>query len=221
MECRVSGKAICTAVPGCFKGLWDKTDLIMVWIKICGITSLPDAKYAEACGADAIGVVVCSDSPRSVPLSTAKKIFASLSPRTTTVAVTHTRSDDDVKRIEAIGPHAVQVFSPRTIMPPVRTIRALGPGEPLPGEPCWAIIIDGSHGTGRVFDSEYARRVIRESPVPVILAGGLNPGNVGQAILDLGPFGVDVASGTEQRPGIKDPDLVRRFITAARAAGRQ
>lgn len=192
----------------------------MVWVKICGITSVADAKYAEACGADAVGVVVCSDSPRSVPLSAAKNIFASLSRETMTVAVTHTRSEEDVRRIEATGPHAVQVFSPHSVRPPIRAIRALGPGEPLPAEPCWAFIIDGSHGTGRVFDREYAGRVIRESPVPVILAGGLDPGNVGQAIRDLAPFGVDVASGTERSPGVKDPDLVRRFITAARNAGR-
>jgi phosphoribosylanthranilate isomerase len=76
--------------------------------------------------------------------------------------------------------------------------------------------VDGSHGTGRLFDLEDARRVVTSSRVPVLLAGGLTPRNVGDAIRAVRPFGVDVASGVEERPGVKNLDAVRAFIDAAR-----
>ena len=80
------------------------------------------------------------------------------------------------------------------------------------------VIVDGSHGRGRPYDPAYAREVVASSTVPVLLAGGLSPENVGAAIREVRPFGVDVASGVEAAPGVKDHARVRAFVRAARRA---
>jgi len=189
-------------------------------IKICGITRPEDALFAERCGADAIGVIICSPgSRRMVPLARAQEIFSAVGPFTTTVAVTHTNSEEDLSQILAVHPDAVQVFHPFTFGKGtgVKVIRAVGRNDPLPGE-CDAIIIDESHGGGKVFDLSCARDAVLRSKVPVILAGGLNPENVAGAIRKVQPYAVDVATGVEISPGIKDPEKVRAFIAACRGA---
>jgi phosphoribosylanthranilate isomerase len=162
--------------------------------------------------------VVCSDSPRSVSLELAAEILDSLGPFTAGVCVTHTRSPADLDAILALGPSAIQYFH-RFAIPQrrgVRIIRAVGPGDTLPGD-CDVIIIDGSHGRGRSFDPIFARQVVRKSPVPVILAGGLTPENVRDAIEEVRPYAVDVASGVEEKPGIKDRRKVSAFLRACRS----
>jgi phosphoribosylanthranilate isomerase len=79
------------------------------------------------------------------------------------------------------------------------------------------VLVDGSRGTGTLFDEKFASAVVCASRVPVMLAGGLTPGNVAAAIQAVRPFGVDVASGVEYAPGKKDPGKVREFVTAAKA----
>ena len=188
-------------------------------VKICGITRVEDALYAEGAGADAIGVILFSDSPRCVNPGRAQEIFGSLGPFITTVAATHTKSRKDLNRIIALRPDAIQISHPFTFprKPPVRVFRVVKPGDPIP-EDGDALVVDGSRGTGRPFDLPFARDIVQRSRVPVILAGGLTPENVAGAIRDLQPYAVDVASGVEVRPGIKDPSKVTEFIRAARGA---
>ena len=188
-------------------------------VKICGITRPEDARLAEQLGADAIGVVLCSDSPRSVSRERAREIFDAVGPFTATVAVTHTRSKDELEEIFALHPHAVQIFHPFTFTktPGPRIIRAIGPDEPLP-EDCSAIIIDESHGKGRAVDLSRARNVVERAKIPVILAGGLTPENVADSIAAVHPYAVDVATGVESSPGIKDVEKMRAFIRASRSA---
>jgi phosphoribosylanthranilate isomerase len=189
-------------------------------VKICGITRTDDARFAESAGADAIGVVVCSSgSKRSVSLDRAREIFQSVGPFTTTVAVTHTRSERDLEAIFALHPDAVQLFHPFVFTkdPGARVIRAIGRNDPIPDD-CDAVIIDESHGGGKAFDPSAAKDAVRRSAVPVILAGGLTPENVGEAIRQVRPYAADVATGVEVSPGIKDPGKVRRFIEACRSA---
>lgn len=189
-------------------------------IKICGITRPEDARFAESSGADAIGVIVCSPgSKRSVTLQRAQEIFAAVGPFTTTVAVSHTQSEQELRQILAINPHAVQVFHPFVFKKDRRekVIRAIGRDDPLPVD-CDAVIIDESHGAGKAFDLSCARDAVRRSTVPVILAGGLNPQNVAAAIREVRPYAVDVATGVEISSGIKDPEKVRAFIAACRSA---
>jgi phosphoribosylanthranilate isomerase len=188
-------------------------------VKICGITRPEDATFAEKAGAHAIGVVVFSGSvsQRAVGEEEAREIFDAVGPFTTTVAVSHTKSKDDLDRMIALGPHAIQISHPFRFYedPGVAVIRVIGRGDPLP-EDCDAIIVDDSHGKGRDFDPSYARDTVKRSSVPVILAGGLTPENVGDAIRRVQPYAVDVASGVELSPGIKNPEKVRAFIAACR-----
>ena len=188
-------------------------------IKICGVTRANDARLAEQAGADAVGVVMFSTaSPRSVPVQRAREIFEAVGPFTATVAVTHTTSVDDLARILSLGPTAIQIshpFSPEETRG-IRVIRMIRRSDALPND-CAAVVVDESRGGGRHFDSPFARQTILRSKVPVILAGGLTPENVQGAIRAIHPYAVDVATGVERAPGIKDPEKMRTFIAAARS----
>jgi phosphoribosylanthranilate isomerase len=188
-------------------------------VKICGITRPEDAQFAEQQGADAIGVVVFSGnvSKRHVDEGKAREIFNAVGPFTTKVAVSHTTSEDELRRMIALHPDAIQISHPFRFEedPGVAVIRVIGRGDPLP-EDCDAIIVDDSHGRGREYDPAYACNAVHRSKIPVILAGGLTPENVGDAISRVRPYAVDVASGVEHAPGIKDHEKVRAFIAACR-----
>ncbi|MGA2160706.1 MAG: phosphoribosylanthranilate isomerase [Methanoregula sp.] len=187
-------------------------------VKICGITRIEDARFAEKAGADAIGVVVFSGgvSRRAVPLDRAQAIFDAVGPFTATVAVSHTKSEQELAHMIALHPRAIQISHPFKFEkdPGVQVIRVIGRGDPLP-EDCDAIIIDDSHGKGKKYDPSYALDAVEHSTIPVILAGGLTPENVGDAIRRIHPYAVDVASGVEERPGIKDHKKIAAFIAAA------
>jgi phosphoribosylanthranilate isomerase len=188
-------------------------------VKICGITTIEDAIQAETAGADAIGVVVFSGgvSERVVTIEQARDIFDAVGPFITTVLVSHTRSRAEISGMLALHPSAIQISHPFSLPGDLETsvIRVIGRGEPLP-EDCDAIIVDDSHGKGRHYDPSYARDVVLGSGIPVILAGGLTPDNVEEAIREVRPYAVDVASGVEIRPGVKDHGLVRKFIHNAK-----
>lgn len=190
-------------------------------VKICGITLPEDARFAEQQGADAIGVVVFSKgvSSRNTKEEKAREIFDAVGPFITKVAVSHTTSRDDLERMIALHPHAIQISHPFRFDedPGVAVIRVIGRGDPLPDD-CDAVIVDDSHGTGRDFDPSYARDAVTHSRIAVILAGGLTPANVGEAIRRVRPYAVDVASGVEESPGIKNREKVRAFIAACRSA---
>jgi phosphoribosylanthranilate isomerase len=189
------------------------------FVKICGVTRPEDARVAVEAGADAVGVVMASDSPRRCTVERARAVFAEVPPGILRVVVSHTHTIEELAICLAAGPDALQLSQPLAVPAPanVPVIRVVGPGDPVPTD-CAMVIVDGSHGRGHPFDPAYARSVVRYSPVPVMLAGGLSPGNVGAAIREVGPFGVDVASGVEAAPGIKDPERVRAFVRAARRA---
>jgi phosphoribosylanthranilate isomerase len=188
-------------------------------VKICGITSPTDALLAEAAGADAIGVVLFSESPRCVTPESAKEIFDAV-PALTRVCVSHSVNQEELRSICAIRPDAIQISCQAGVPPGcrARVIRIVGPADPLPPESD-ALIVDVSNGRGRRFDQAFASSIVRTAGVPVYLAGGLSPENVGAAIRAVRPYGVDVASGVEQGPGRKDPMKVRAFVAAAREAG--
>jgi phosphoribosylanthranilate isomerase len=191
-----------------------------VRVKICGITRVEDALFAENTGANAIGVVMFSPtSRRSVPETRAREIFDALGPFVTRVVVTHTESEADLKKILALRPDAIQISHPFVFRndPGARVLRVIGRGDKVPTD-CDAVIVDESMGTGRLFDRAFAREVVNTSAVPVILAGGLTPENVGDAIRECRPYAVDVASGVETEPGIKDHTKIAAFIAAAREA---
>jgi phosphoribosylanthranilate isomerase len=187
-------------------------------VKICGITRSNDAIVAERCGADAIGVVMCSLSPRTISTDQVKEIFASVGPYISRVVVTHTTKRSELTNILRLHPDAIQISHGFPLIPEMKIIQVIVPGDPLRTD-CDALIVDGSRGNGVPFDREYVRRVRKISLVPLIIAGGLIPETVRDVVRDLRPHAVDVCSGVEIAPGIKDPEKIRLFIREVHDAG--
>jgi phosphoribosylanthranilate isomerase len=199
-----------------------------VFVKVCGITSEEDALLAVAMGADAVGFVF-APSPRQVAPQKAADIVKRLPTEIVTVGVFR---DEERQRVVDVmhqaGLRAAQLHgfeSPAT----TRWVRSRVPlvfkafvaGDPHLDEAdsygADAILIDSkSPGSGEVFDWSLAEGA--PSNRKVILAGGLDPDNVGDAIRQVRPWGVDVSTGVESSPGHKDARKVRAFIHAARVA---
>ena len=188
-------------------------------IKICGITAVDDARFVENAGADAVGVVLCSDSPRAVEIETAREIFSSLGPFIAKVVVTHTRSPSDLLDILALRPTAIQLYHDLTIPKDsgVLTIRVVKRDGRVPTD-CACLCVDESMGSGRAYDPLFAREIVRVSSVPVMLSGGLSPENLRTAIATVRPYAVDICSGVEERPGRKDRRRVLQCIQISRGS---
>jgi phosphoribosylanthranilate isomerase len=199
-----------------------------IMVKICGVTSEADALLAVGLGADAVGFVL-APSPRQLSPGAVADIVKRLPRGILTVGVFRDEAPQRVVDIaNHIGLGAVQLHGHET---PAQsrwirarvpcTIKAFAAGHPAIGDfeqfGADYLLIDGaSPGSGEVFDWRLAEGVV--DPSRLIVAGGLDPTNVAQAILHLRPYGVDVSSGVESSPGTKDPKLVADFVAAARAA---
>jgi len=171
---------------------------------------------AEEAGADMIGVIVFTPSPRCVELSTVREIFDAV-PSLTRCCVAHDPSPEEMEAIGALSPDAIQV-PPSTPVPDsctARIFRSIRADDPIPAD-ADALVVDASRGSGLLYDAAFAVSVVRSAPVPVFLAGGLNPENVAAAARTVRPFGVDVATGVEYAPGKKDREKVRTFIQRAK-----
>ena len=200
-----------------------------VKVKVCGTTRLKDALLAVECGADAIGFIFYKKSPRCVSAKTAKEICSKLPPFVSRVGVFVNETADTINRIaDRCGLDAVQLHGDETpafckkikhrVIKAVRVKDAASLKEisryPVDGFLLDTYKKDQWGGTGKVFDWELALRAKKYGPV--ILAGGLNPRNVKEAIKKVKPYGVDVSSGVEQLPGKKDPKKVKAFLKAVR-----
>ena len=200
-----------------------------MFVKICGITSEEDALLAVAMGADAVGFNFVPSSPRFLAVSRAADIVKRLPPEILTVGIFRDEAKERVVELtNHAGLRAAQLHGhesehdSRWVRERVPVVIKVFPG----GDPTLAraasfgadiVMIDSeSPGSGRVFDWSLAEGA--PSGVRVLLAGGLTPDNVAEAIDRVRPWGVDVATGVESAPGVKDPTLVRRFVTAAKAA---
>lgn len=204
----------------------------MTRIKCCGMTRVEDAVLAARLGADAIGLVFTARSKRRVSVAQAQAIVRALPPFVGTVALF---MDDDVRLvdevIDAVQPDLLQFHGIERddwcAQFNRRYLKAIAMGEgaaalaqmdDYPGAA--GLLLDGhglgeSGGSGKRFDwSQMPKHFER----PLILAGGLDAANVGQAIHIARPWAVDVASGVESAPGVKDPARLAAFIQAVRAA---
>lgn len=185
------------------------------WIKICGITNSADAELAIALGASAIGLIF-APSQREVSIEQAVDLVRTLRGRVEVVGVF--KELQSVRAVHAaVGLDRAQIHVPGDPGVGLPILRALRPGDlgragDVPAQE-W-ILVDGSEGRGLTFDWKLAHAVNR----PFVLAGGLTPENVAEAIRVARPAGVDVTSGVELAPGRKDPAKLARFITAARLA---
>lgn len=192
-----------------------------MWIKICGMTTPEAVAAAVDAGVDAIGFVFAK-SVRQVTPGQATRLAAPVRGRVRCVAVTRHPSQHDIDQIlQEFNPDVLQTDSsdldslqlPRhlELLPVVRNAQD---GRGLPAR----ILFEGlASGTGVPCDWNAARQVARRTQL--VLAGGLNPNNVASAIAQVQPFGVDVSSGVETRPGVKSTTHIAHFVTAARATG--
>ena len=201
----------------------------MTKVKICGITSLDDALMAVEAGADALGFVFFEKSPRCIGPGAAAGIIAQLPPLVQVVGLFVNAELDFVNRTaDSCGLDIVQLHgeeSPafcrlvrRRVMKAFR-VRGMESLESLPDYKVAAYLLDAYSphaygGTGESFDWDCA--VAAKERGPIVLAGGLNPDNIAQAVARVAPYGVDVSSGVESAPGKKDPEKVRRFIREAK-----
>ncbi len=205
-------------------------------VKVCGITRLEDAQLAVELGADALGFNFYPRSPRFIAPGAARSIIERLPPFVTAVGVYADQTDaGSVAAIaQEAGVRTVQLHGPRFPEPagPLQAysmIRAVTVGkdfdpETLASLRANAFLLDAFHpdlkgGTGIQIDWSLARKAAEYGTI--ILAGGLNPQNVGRAISMVRPFAVDVASGVESAPGEKDPALLRAFFAAVEEASQQ
>jgi phosphoribosylanthranilate isomerase len=199
-----------------------------MFVKICGITNEEDALLATALDADALGFVFAV-SRRQVTTDTARDIVKRLPREIHTIGVfRNERPERVVEIVNRAGLHGVQLHGNeplsevRWIRERVRfVIQAFAAGDPAlkaaANSPADIILVDSpSPGSGKVFDWRLAEGA--PGGVRVLLAGGLTPDNVGEAIKLVRPWGVDVSSGVEERAGRKDPRKLRLFIEAARSA---
>lgn len=149
----------------------------------------------------------------------AAEIFRAAGPYMGRVCVSHTNSRSELDEIIELCPTGIQISFPHQL-PSDRTIqviRVVEPGMDLPTSiDTDALIVDASQGKGKSYDPGFARSVINQTTLPVILAGGLRPDNVSEAVRTVHPYAVDVASGVEISPGIKDPQKIRSFVQNAR-----
>ena len=205
-------------------------------VKICGITRLEDAELGVELGAAALGFNFYPPSPRYLVTADAFGIIQRLPPFVVTVGVF--ADETDVKHIAQVAGeasvNAVQLHNPGILTsvgarlgsyPVIWTLPVANGFRPevLKGLMVAAFLLDASHptlrgGTGRTFDWNLAREAKKHGRI--ILAGGLTPENVGEAIHTVRPYAVDVASGVESAPGQKDPAKLRAFFAAVEEADR-
>lgn len=200
-----------------------------MFVKICGVTTEEDALLAVAMGADAIGFNFVSSSPRSLATSRAADIAKRLPPEILTVGIFRDHAPERVVELtHQAGLRAAQLHGhesaedTRWVRERVSVvIKAFPGGDPelarAPDYGADIVMIDSaSPGSGRVFDWSLAEGA--PSGLRILLAGGLTPENVAEAVERVRPWGVDVASGVEAAPGVKDATRMRLFIRAARSA---
>ena len=203
----------------------------MIRVKICGITSVRDALQAADLGASAIGLVFWPSSPRRVEVETARTIVHSLPPFVAAVGVFVNQMGSVRAIAEQVGLSAVQLHGDERpddySRMPLPVIKAVPVADDSTREtaawtsvpPHVTVLLDAHDpikrgGTGRRIDWRIAAAVARRRRV--ILSGGLNAGNVGEAIAAVQPYAIDVSSGVESAPGQKDSAKLRELFDALR-----
>ncbi|HTM52634.1 MAG TPA: phosphoribosylanthranilate isomerase [Pirellulales bacterium] len=214
----------------------------MFRVKICGITSPEDARLAADAGADAIGINFYEASPRACSPSAAKAIAEALPADICKVGVFVNASADEIRAVaEQVGLDLVQLHGdepPEFLarLKPLPIMRAARITDDLSSVEAYLVechrllavprmlLVDRLHdnafgGTGQQTDwCAIAAQRSKLQGMPLVLAGGLKPDNVASAIRKVRPWGVDSASGVEQSPGRKSPELVHAFVREAKAA---
>jgi phosphoribosylanthranilate isomerase len=208
-------------------------------VKICGLSTRETLDAALQAGADMVGFVFFPPSPRHLDLATARDLGRQAKGRASKVALTVDADDATLANIvEALQPDILQLHGKETVarlrdikqafgLPVMKAIAVATPADlaPLPGFAAVAdrILFDARApkeatrpgGLGAVFDWHVLEKL--DLRLPFMVSGGLDAGNVAEAVRVTRAGGVDVSSGVERAPGVKDPDMIRSFIRAARA----
>lgn len=204
-------------------------------VKVCGCTRVGDVRAAVRAGADAVGVIVDVpvDTPREVAPDRAAELFEAVPPFVTAVLVTMTddpnaaadlvdRTDPDAVQIHSgLSPSGIDALSASVDVDVIAAVDAAEPEIAADYDDVADVLLvdsvddDGGGGTGETHDWERTREATVTLSSPLLLAGGLTPDNVGDAVRTVSPFGVDVASGVEREGGIKDHAAIEAFVRAA------
>lgn len=203
-----------------------------LFVKVCGIASVADARAVAALEPDAMGFVLWAGSPRGVRVDQMSQWAWTAPPSVKRVGVFVDASADEIRDAQRqLGLHVIQLHGRddvgRNDFPGAELWRVLHLEKGLPKN--WqsidvdAFLLDGCSaampgGTGQVIDWKRAAEVVQESPVPVLLAGGLDSSNVREAVRQVQPFGVDASSRLESCPGKKDINQVKAYIRQCRNA---
>ncbi|MDP3517958.1 MAG: phosphoribosylanthranilate isomerase [Pseudohongiella sp.] len=198
-------------------------------VKICGITRPQDARLAATLGADALGLVFYAGSKRAVNIEQARQIRAVIPAFVSLVGLFVNPAQKEVESVLA-GVHldCIQFhgdespeFCASFGVPYIKAIR-VAPGLDVPAlidtfSSACAILLDAwdpvqAGGTGKQFDWSLAAQCVQQSDLPIILAGGLEAANAVQAINDVKPWALDLSSGVESEPGVKDPQRLTAFF---------
>ena len=202
----------------------------MTKIKLCGLSRLEDIEAANRLKPDYVGFVFWPESRRAVTPSQAARLKAALDPSIQAVGVFVNEDPETVAQLLEAGvidlaqlhgresPAYLRILAGFTSRPFIQAFRVKGPADMDRAEKSTAdhLLLDAGAGEGTVFDWS----LLRGFPRPYLLAGGLTPENVGEAIDALHPWGVDVSSGIETN-GTKDPEKMNAFIAAVRRADRK
>ena len=207
----------------------------MTRVKICGITNKEDALIAINYGADAIGVINVKGTPRFVDLNKAREIFDALPIFVSKVVVSMPESIEEALEISKTRANYIQLHGDETVdfvrelkeKTNLGIIKKISVDEnSLENSKRYSRVADAilldtrvrglSGGTGKTHDWDISRKIVESIRKPVILAGGLNPGNLEEAIEKVRPYAVDTSSGVESRPGKKDKRKVEQFIMVAK-----
>ena len=202
-------------------------------IKFCGITRAEDAHAAVALGVDALGFIFAAGSPRQLDLQAAAAIRAKLPPLVSVVALLRNADSETVRRtIAAVQPHLLQFHGEETAafcggfgLPYMKAVAMRGAQRPLAEiaaeyADATALLLDGHApgepgGQGKTFDWSGIAAALDK---PLVLAGGLTAENVATAVRIARPYAVDVSSGIESKPGIKDSGKMEAFVRHVREA---
>lgn len=203
-------------------------------VKICGLTNQADRDGAVHAGADAVGFIsgVSVDTPRELSRASAANLVAGVPPFVTSVLVTMPKSVEEAVSVQrqvgadavqihgSLGPAAIETASRRLDAQLIAAIDVHDEDAETYAAVADTLLVDstdedGGGGTGETHDWEQTREYCESLAVPVVLAGGLTPDNVGRAIATADPFGVDVASGVERSGGEKDHDALTKFVDEA------
>jgi phosphoribosylanthranilate isomerase len=209
---------------------------LKTWIKFCGTTSLEDALASVEAGADALGFIF-APSKRRISTEKAQEIIRALPPAVERIGVFLNEAGEQIRKtLLAVGLTGVQLhggefstelYSQFHSLRKIKTILVDDGFEErldsamAANEAADAWLLDSGAGSGKTFDWHTARRHMGQRQGRFIIAGGLSPENVGDAIRTFSPWGVDVVSGIEREPGRKDPAKLKAFVAAVRRAERQ